>query len=149
MEDHGMTMALLEPTAPQISIGPQEQPSSTEVSTAQLISAHKYQRSVGLEGEDNVCIVCLAEYGKGEEMRTLAECIHIMRRALICGSFHIQTALSAALTPLICCQSLQCFAMDQIPVLQGHSLLCYRVSSYILSTSDNHNFPGNQNLVSR
>ncbi|XP_041001754.1 E3 ubiquitin-protein ligase EL5-like [Juglans microcarpa x Juglans regia] len=53
---------------------------SINISTAQLIPAHKYQKSVSLVGEDGTCAVCLCEFEDDEELRTLPACMH---------SFHV------------------------------------------------------------
>ncbi|KAI9156725.1 hypothetical protein LWI28_011209 [Acer negundo] len=50
--------------------------SSVEVSTAQLIPAHKYEKGSGLVGDDGTCAICLCEFEEGEELRTLPECLH-------------------------------------------------------------------------
>ncbi|KAJ4719855.1 RING-H2 finger protein ATL52-like [Melia azedarach] len=49
---------------------------SMENSAAQLIPAHKYQKGMGLVGDDCMCAVCLCEFEEGEELRTLPECLH-------------------------------------------------------------------------
>ncbi|KAK3037831.1 hypothetical protein RJ639_031872 [Escallonia herrerae] len=54
----------------------QDMPIDIENSMVELIPAHKYQRSMGLEGEDGVCPVCLSEFEEGEQLRTLPECMH-------------------------------------------------------------------------
>ncbi|KAK2983274.1 hypothetical protein RJ640_009288 [Escallonia rubra] len=61
----------------------QDMPSDIENSMVELIPAHKYQRSMGLEGEDGVCPVCLCEFEEGEELRTLPECMHTFHVACI------------------------------------------------------------------
>ncbi|XVE52691.1 hypothetical protein DITRI_Ditri02bG0143000 [Diplodiscus trichospermus] len=43
---------------------------------AQLIPAHKYQKGMGLVGDDGMCAVCLSQFEEGEELRTLPECLH-------------------------------------------------------------------------
>lgn len=55
-------------------------PSSTNTSTAHLIPAHKYQKGMGLVGEDATCAVCFSEFEEGEELRILPGCMH---------SFHV------------------------------------------------------------
>ncbi|KAK3232189.1 hypothetical protein Dsin_004070 [Dipteronia sinensis] len=50
--------------------------SGVEVSTAQLIPAHKYEKGSGLMGDDRTCAICLCEFEEGEELRTLPECLH-------------------------------------------------------------------------
>ncbi|KAK2637589.1 hypothetical protein Ddye_032381, partial [Dipteronia dyeriana] len=50
--------------------------SSVEVSTAQLIPAHKYEKGLDLVGDDRTCAICLCEFEEGEELRTLPECLH-------------------------------------------------------------------------
>lgn len=55
-------------------------PSSIHTSTAHLIPAHKYQKDMGLVGEDATCAVCLSEFEEGEELRVLPGCMH---------SFHV------------------------------------------------------------
>ncbi|KAF5198904.1 Ring-h2 finger protein atl52 [Thalictrum thalictroides] len=49
-------------------------------SIVQLIPAYKYDKEVGLVGEDGICAVCLCEFEVGQEVRTLPECVH---------SFHV------------------------------------------------------------
>ncbi|KAG6760233.1 hypothetical protein POTOM_036739 [Populus tomentosa] len=50
--------------------------SSIENSTAQLIPAYKFQKGMGLVGDDGTCAICLSEFEEGEELRTLPECLH-------------------------------------------------------------------------
>ncbi|KAK6270793.1 hypothetical protein POUND7_007891 [Theobroma cacao] len=49
---------------------------SSEISAAQLIPAHKYQKGMGLVDDDGMCAVCLSQFEEGEELRTLPECLH-------------------------------------------------------------------------
>ncbi|KAK9283108.1 hypothetical protein L1049_011339 [Liquidambar formosana] len=49
---------------------------STEHSTVLRIPARKYQKGLGLVGEDGTCAICLSEFEEGEQLRTLPECLH-------------------------------------------------------------------------
>ncbi|KAK3037830.1 hypothetical protein RJ639_031871, partial [Escallonia herrerae] len=51
-------------------------PSGFENSMVELMPARKYQKGMGLVGEEGVCPVCLSEFEDGEELRTLPECMH-------------------------------------------------------------------------
>ncbi|KAJ8765884.1 hypothetical protein K2173_020400 [Erythroxylum novogranatense] len=54
-----------------------EIPSSMEISTTQLIPAHKYQKGMNMIGDDGgTCSICLGEFEEGEELRTLPDCLH-------------------------------------------------------------------------
>ncbi|KAJ0045422.1 hypothetical protein Pint_06270 [Pistacia integerrima] len=53
-----------------------EMANRTENPTGQLIPAQKYQKGMGLVGDDGLCSVCLCEFEEGEELRTLPECLH-------------------------------------------------------------------------
>ncbi|CAK7325667.1 unnamed protein product [Dovyalis caffra] len=50
--------------------------SSVENSTAQLIPAYKYEKGMGLVGDDGTCAICLSEFEEDEELRTLPVCSH-------------------------------------------------------------------------
>ncbi|KAJ9160098.1 hypothetical protein P3X46_025532 [Hevea brasiliensis] len=61
-----------------------ESPSSFENSTAHLIPIFKYQKGMGLGGDDEeTCAICLSEFEEGEELRTLPECKHSYHMACI------------------------------------------------------------------
>ncbi|WCJ19584.1 RING/U-box superfamily protein [Euphorbia peplus] len=49
-----------------------------ENTMAELIPAFKYEKGMGLGGENDeeTCAICLSEYEEGEELRRLPECMH-------------------------------------------------------------------------
>lgn len=60
-----------------------ERPNSFEHSRTQLIPAYKYQKGMGLVGDDGTCAICLSEFEEGEELRSLPECMHTYHVACI------------------------------------------------------------------
>ena len=46
----------------------------------EMMKVRKYDKDMGLVGEDRTCVVCLGEFEEGDELRTLPHCMH---------SFHV------------------------------------------------------------
>lgn len=53
---------------------------SIDNSVAELLPAHKFQKSSVVGSTDGTCAICLCEFEDGEELRTMPECVH---------SFHV------------------------------------------------------------